>query len=105
MAGEERQNPFVRKIVLVAKTDGTIVRAPMRPISEMAFERQFHTSLQRGLDASTDEAASHMYWLAYDCERRLGGTIPAFDQWAETVDAIDVQTETIPFSEGPRGMA
>jgi hypothetical protein len=100
----EGGNPFERRVFYIVKTDGKVVRAPLRAVNEIAFERHFHTSLKKGLDAENEEQAAHTYWLAYQCEGKVTAGLPPFEEWVDMLDTIDLRTETVPFSGGPPAM-
>jgi hypothetical protein len=97
----QRVNPFARKIILVHHVDGTVTKTPCRASAEMALEAKYHVGLRDAFGG--EDSSTRLYYLAYECERRSGGlrgeSFPEFELWADTVDAIDIVVESVPFSE------
>jgi hypothetical protein len=101
-----REGHLQRRVfyILHTPTNGNqpaTVRAPLRAVNEIAFERHFHTSVSKGLDNEAPEQTSHLYWLAYQCEGKVTPGLPPFDDWVETLDTIDLENETVPFGDPP----
>ena len=91
-----------RRVIVLARVDGTVDRLPLVPAVEMRFERTYKIPINKLTDGP--EAATNLYRLAWeldaDATRKRGGVIPALDQWAEGIEALDFETEPIvPFEK------
>lgn len=75
----------------ISYMDGTY-DVEITPGVEVAFERQFKGGFGKLL--RTEERAEHGYWLAWECLRRSGVTVPPFgDKFLDGLTAVDVVDE------------
>jgi hypothetical protein len=82
--------------ITVEHVDGTTVDLTVKPVTIVAFERQFGV----GLGAlQQDGRMEYVYWLAWDSEKRAGRVVKPFDGWLEDVADIDVDDEPAPLLE------
>ncbi len=91
-----------RSVISIAYADGRVVRYPVLPRTEMLFERLYKVGLNRIGDGN--EGTNNVYKLAYEVQKvNLAdyptGIIPAFEEWADGVLALDMEREPIvPFA-------
>ena len=62
----------------ISKTDGTEQLVPVRPRTQVAYERHFKTQL------SNDIGMEQLYWLAW----HSAGVVSKFDNWLDDVDGV-----------------
>ena len=53
------------------------------------IDMEHHFELASGLAAMTVPAASHMAYLAWEGRRRRGDKLPAFEEWADGLIAVN----------------
>lgn len=73
----------------ITKTDGTSGFYPVTPIIEYAFEQYkgkgFHKAFRE------EEKQSDLFWLAMECVRRSGETVPVLlEKFIETLAEVEV---------------
>lgn len=71
----------------VAYNDGRDQELKVGPVTQVAFEREHNCGIAT---IATEMRMSHIYWLAWHATRPGVG----FDQWLETVEAIDFDVST-----------
>ena len=91
----------MKLLLKVEMDDGQVLEAPVRPRTQVAFERHF-TKLE-GKPVRLDEGVSmeHLYWLAWH-SLKIG---ESFEQWLETVDEVKPIVQDDDDGEGPLGTA
>ncbi len=62
----------------ITKTDGTEQLVPVRPRTQVAYERHFKTQL------SNEIGMEQLYWLAW----HSAGVVSKFDNWLDDVDGV-----------------
>jgi hypothetical protein len=84
--------------VTIDKSEGDPVVCIVKPITIVAFERQFNV----GIGAlSETRRLEWIYWLAYDAEKRSGVVMPpSFDAWLETIDDVELEDDAAPLADG-----
>ena len=74
--------------LIVEYQDGTH-ELSVTPAVEVAFERQFKGGM--GKLFRTEEKQEHLYWLAWECLRRAGVTVPPFgDDFLDRLGGVEV---------------
>ena len=73
----------------ITRADGSVTEHKITPRIEYAFElyakKGFHKAFR------DDEKQSDVYWLAWECIRRSGETVPMFGEpFIETLRAVEV---------------
>ena len=73
----------------IVRQDGSVLEGEITPAVEYAFEQYakmgFHKSFR------DQELQSHVYWLAWEAERRSGVTVPPFgEKYLETLSKVEV---------------
>lgn len=87
----------------VTKTDGTEAEYHIGPTIITAFERQFKTGLPKAF--ANDQKLEHLFWLAWDSERRSGTTVPPFgDDYLDTLQDVQIEPITNP-SRGTQSLS
>ncbi len=81
--------------VTVERAGGERDTYTVKPVTVVAFERQFGVGLG---SLSHDPKMEYIYWLAWDAERRSGKVVPTFDSWLENIEAVDSEDEPDPFT-------
>lgn len=76
-------------VMTVHHQDGRDQRVVVKPINQVAFEREFKRSFAEAFNGAP--AFEHIYWVAWHAAR--AGV--EFDAWLDTVDGIDFG-ETVP---------
>src|SRR5207244_1213756 len=84
--------------VVIGYLDGRIVKYPIRPRTEMQYERSFKVGLNRLGEGN--EGVNNVYKLAWLVQKENvndfpGGILPDFEKWADTVDGIEMTKEPI----------
>ena len=82
-----------RLCVSIAYSDGHVSRSAITPKVQMAFERQYKTSLAKLTD--DPQATTRLYQLAWESERAGGAIIKDFESWLEEIEAVDIENEEI----------
>ena len=73
----------------VTLTDGSVSTHRITPAIEVAFEREFKGGFAKIF--RDNERSSDLYWLAWECLRRSGTTVPPFgDKFLETLEKVEV---------------
>lgn len=81
----------------VERTDGSIKTHPVLPVTIVAYERNFGQGMgQFGVDMRME----HLYWLAWDAEKRTGVVVKPFDGWLEEIANVEAEDERIPLDKG-----
>lgn len=83
--------------VKVTKVGGAPEVFPVTPTTIVAFERNFKTGLASAF--TNEQKMEHLFWLGWDAERRSGAVVKPFDEWLDTIAAVEVETETAPLGE------
>jgi hypothetical protein len=87
-----------RRIVVIARTDGTVDRLPVIPKVEMRFERTYKVGVNRAFTGET-ENATNLYRMAWELDRdqvaAAGGTALDLDRWIDDIVAVEVELEDI----------
>jgi hypothetical protein len=81
-----------RMWVTIAYSDGHVSRAAISAKVQVAFERQYKTSLAK---LSEDSSATRLYQLAWEAERAGGAIIKDFESWLDEISAVDIENEEI----------
>lgn len=87
-----------RLVVRIAYTDGRLAEYPITPVLQMGFERTYHVGIDKLSDSN--EGAINTYKLAFFVQSKHQsdlpeGLVPTFDNWAETLVGVEVETEDI----------
>lgn len=85
--------------VKVIKNDGAEATFPVTPKVIVAFERFHKTGIGKAF--SENQKMEHVYWLGWEAERTAGNTVPVFDTWLDSVDAVEVLDGTDPLDASP----
>mgnify|MGYP001226871162 CR=1 FL=1 len=85
--------------VKVIKNDGSEATFPVTPKVIVAFERFHKTGLGKAF--TDNQRMEHVYWLGWEAERTAGNTVPVFDTWLESVDAVEVLDGSDPLDASP----
>lgn len=81
----------------VERADGTTQTYPVLPVTIVAYERHFSQGMgQFGVDMRME----HLYWLAWDAEKRTGAVVKPFDGWLEEIANVEAEDESRPLAEG-----
>lgn len=75
-------NPINLRIIFIDGTDKT-VRAVAADL--IAFESRFDLSVAR---LASEVRLTHLFFIAWNVERRTGATDLEFEQWTETVELV-----------------
>ena len=67
--------------------DGSTVDVSAVAIDQIRFESHFDISLSK---IASEAKLTHVYWLAWQVQHRLGATKLEFEDWAATVDSVEV---------------
>lgn len=75
-------NPINLRIIFIDGTDKTVhaVAADL-----IAFESRFDLSVAR---LASEVRLTHLFFIAWNVERRTGATDLDFEQWTETVELV-----------------
>ena len=68
--------------------DGRTVDVTSGPATQVAFEREFGLSIAKLADED-ERKMSHIYWLAWHASKPGVG----FDEWLESLAAVDVEVD------------
>ena len=73
----------------IVRTDGSVIEGEITPAVEYAFEqfakKGFHKAFR------DDEKQSDVYWLAWECLRTSGETVPMFGaEFLDTLAKVEV---------------
>jgi hypothetical protein len=87
-----------RLVVRIAYIDGRLGEYPITPVLQMGFERSYHVGIDRL--GENNEGALNTYRLAFFVQGKHQadlpeGLLPTFDNWAETIEGVEVVTEDI----------
>jgi hypothetical protein len=91
-----------RLLVRIAYIDGRASEYPITPRFQMMFERVYKTSFNQ-----LDENVTNRYQLAWAVQMEHKddmpeGFMPALDDWADTLEGIEVDSEEVrPFTKPP----
>lgn len=58
------------------------------PAIEVAFEKEKKGGFAKIF--RENERSEDLYWLAWECLRRSGQTVPTFDKFLETLEAVEL---------------
>jgi len=73
----------------ITKADGTATIHQITPAIEYAFELQFKGGIHKIF--REHERQSDVYWLAWECLRRSGTTVPTFGvEFLESLSEVEV---------------
>lgn len=67
--------------------DTTCVTVPVRPVTQVAFERHYKVGVAKVFE---DLHVEHIYWLAWDALRKTGAKPPEFDPWLDLVASVEI---------------
>jgi hypothetical protein len=70
----------------VERNDGSSDTYTIKPVTIVAFERQFATGIG---SLETDRRMEYLYWLAWDAEKRAGKIVKPFDGWLDEIADVD----------------
>lgn len=80
----------------ITLADGDVSTHKITPVIEVAFEKEMKGGLAKIF--REHERASDLYWLAWECLRRSGRTVPPFgDKFLELLEAVEI------VDDGPNG--
>ena len=74
-------------IRLTIKTGDSEKKVTAGPATQVAFEREHGVGIAT---IATEQKITHIYWLAWHAAK----TGASFDDWLETIDAIEVEVES-----------
>ena len=73
----------------IHRATGEVSDHPITPAIEMAFELHFKAGIHKTF--REQEKQSDIYWLAWECLRRAGVTVPTFGlEFVETLIKVEV---------------
>jgi hypothetical protein len=73
----------------ITRATGEVSDHPITPAIEMAFELHFKAGIHKTF--REQEKQSDIYWLAWECLRRAGVTVPTFGlDFVETLTKVEV---------------
>lgn len=73
----------------ITTTDGDVGTYKITPAIEVAFEKEMKGGFAKIF--REHERSSDLYWLAWECLRRSGRTVPAtLDKFVETLESVDL---------------
>lgn len=67
----------------IEKSDGETATVPVRPRTQVAYERHFKTQL------NSDIGMEQLYWLGW----HSSGTVEKFDNWLNNIESISAEVE------------
>ena len=70
----------------VTFNDGSAKDIEAKAVDIVAFESKFDLSIAR---LEQNIKMTHLFFLAWNVEKRTGGTTAEFEKWLETVDSIE----------------
>jgi hypothetical protein len=65
----------------ITMVDGETEKVPVRPSTQVAYERHFKTTL------SNDIGMEQLYWLAW----KASGVVPKFETWLDDLDGVEAE--------------
>lgn len=73
----------------ITQIDGAVSTHRITPAIEVAFEKEMKGGFAKIF--REHERSSDLYWLAWECLRRSGQTVPPFgDKFLETLEAVEL---------------
>jgi len=73
----------------ITRATGEVSDHPITPAIEMAFELHFKAGIHKTF--REQEKQSDIYWLAWECLRRAGVTVPTFGlEFVENLTKVEV---------------
>jgi len=79
----------------ITRATGEEAVYPITPVIEWAFELYAKKGFAKAL--LEDQKQSDVYWLAWECIRRSGETVPTFGaSFLETLAKVDVIEDAVP---------
>jgi hypothetical protein len=73
----------------ISTIDGDVGTYKITPAIEVAFEKQMKGGFSKIF--RENERSEDLYWLAWECLRRAGKTVPVFgDKFLETLEAVEL---------------
>ena len=76
----------------ITRASGEAVILKITPAIEYAFEKQFNNGIHKQF--RDQERQGDIYWLAWECMRRAGLTIPIFgDEFLVELESVEVIDE------------
>ena len=79
----------------ITRASGEVTIYPITPAVEWAFETNFKQGIAKSF--REHERNSDLYWLAYECIRKSGETVPLFGEaFLDTLKSVDVLEDTDP---------
>ena len=80
----------------IHRATGEVSDHPITPAIEMAFELHFKAGIHKTF--REQEKQSDIYWLAWECLRRAGVTVPIFGlEFVETLTKVEVLDDVANF--------
>ena len=81
--------------IKIVKASGESLSFEVTPAIEFAFESQFNCGYVKRLQ--TEQRQGDFFWLAWECERRNGRTVPPFgEKYVETLKSVEVDNSDSP---------
>ena len=74
-------------IKLTIKSGDSEQKVTAGPATQVAFEREHGVGIAT---IATEQKITHMYWLAWHAAK----TDVGFDDWLDTIDAIEIEVDT-----------
>lgn len=73
----------------ISQIDGSVSTHRITPAIEVAFEKQMKGGFAKIF--RENERSEDLYWLAWECLRRSGQTVPPFgDKFLETLEGVEL---------------
>ena len=79
----------------ITKASGDVAEHTITPVIEFAFENYAKVGFMKAF--RDNEKQSDVYWLAWECLRRAGETVPPFgEKFIETLQLVEVLVDDSP---------
>lgn len=90
--------PIERRVFQIVYNDGRIEEHRLTPAAEMRFERTYKIGVNQAFTG--EQSSTYLSRMAWELVRaKTSEVIPAFEDWIESVDTINVEKERVaPFA-------
>ncbi|CAB4145283.1 hypothetical protein UFOVP479_6 [uncultured Caudovirales phage] len=79
----------------ITRKDGSVGEFEISPLVQYGFEITHKKSFIKSF--IEDQKASDLYWVAWECIRRSGETVPVFgESFIETLTSVEVTSDDLP---------